>query len=195
MNQIDKQILKINEEINNKKNKTSENIGHYQKIIQEKYNVIKKQLEIYKNKYGSNLEIYNRLINSINDTIKKTYDKSPLIIINNNNNINNSHIFNNEIGKIIQNYNNNSKDKNLKKLFLSDDEMNYFFNSEKNLKINKKLRGKKDLLNIEIDMTTIPYDKKNRLNNIKNLTLNNINTKKSSVNKKHTSLSEHNIKP
>ena len=194
MNQIDKQILKINEEINNKKNKTSENIGHYQKIIQEKYNVIKKQLEIYKNKYGSNLEIYNRLINSINDTIKKTYDKSPLIIINNNNNINNSHIFNNEIGKIIQNYNNNSKDKNFKKLFLSDDEMNYFFNSEKNLKINKKLRGKKDLLNIEIDMTTIPYDKKNRLNNIKNLSLNNINTKKSSVNKKHPSLREQNIK-
>ena len=55
MNKIDKQILKINEEIKNKKNKTSENIDYYQKIIQEKYNVIKKQLEIYKNKYGSNL--------------------------------------------------------------------------------------------------------------------------------------------
>ena len=43
-------------------------------------------------------------------------------------------------------------------------------------------------------MTTIPYDKKNRLNNIKNLSLNNINTKKSSVNKKHPSLREQNIK-
>ena len=140
------------------------------------------------------MDIYNRLINSINNTIKKTYDKSPLIIINNNNNINNSHIFNNEIGKIIQNYNNNSKEKNYKNLLLSDNDMNYFFNSEKNLKINKKVRGKKDLLNIELDMTTtIPYDKKNRLTNVKNISLNNINNKISSINSK-PSLREQNIK-
>ena len=199
MNKIDKQILKINEEIKNKKNKTSENIDYYQKIIQEKYNVIKKQLEIYKNKYGSNLDIYNRLINSINDTIKKTYDKSPLIIINNNNNINNSHIFNNEIGKIIQNYGSDSKNKNLKELILSENNMNmnYFLNSEKNLKMHNNINNKKDLFNFDFNMSTIdksPFETNNRLDNINNISINNMTTKISIKNKKNMNIREKNIK-
>ena len=74
----------------------------------KKYSIINEQLQIYKDKYGSNLDIYNRLINSINNIIKRSYAKHPLITINNYNNINNSHIFTYDINKNI-----NSNDENM----------------------------------------------------------------------------------
>lgn len=195
INKIDEQIKNINEDIKNKKNITNENIDYYQKLIQEKYNVIKKQLQIYKNKYGTNLDIYNRLINSINDTIKKTYDKPPLIIINNNNNINNSHIFNNEIEKIIQNYNSKSKS-NLKENILPNSVSDF----TGNLKLdNNSSSSNKKLFNFEFDMTSIDrspfeYDN-NKFKEISNFSINNASNSSIQMGKdRFLSIREKNIK-
>ena len=161
INKIDKQIKKINEDIIIKNNIANKNIAHYQNIIQEKYNIIKKYLQNYKNRYGSNLDIYNRLIRSINDTIDKTYHKGPLIIINNNNSINNSNIYNNKIGRIIQNYSNNNtnsncSNKNIKNLILSQNDneksIDDYLNIDKNIK-NKN--SKKELFNYEFNISSI----------------------------------------
>lgn len=193
INKIDEQIKNINEDIKTKKNITNENIDYYQKLIQEKYNVIKKQLQIYKNKYGTNLDIYNRLINSINDTIKKTYDKPPLIIINNNNNINNSHIFNNEIGKIIQNYNSKSKN-NLKENTLSNNVSDF----TENLKLDNNSSSSKKLINFEFDMTSIdksPFDfDSNKFKEINNFSINNISNSSQLGKDRFISIREKNIK-
>ena len=194
INKIDEQIKNINEDIKNKKIITNENIDYYQKLIQEKYNVIKKQLQIYKNKYGTNLDIYNRLINSINDTIKKTYEKPPLIIINNNNNINNSHIFNNEIGKIIQNYSSKSKS-NLKENILPNSVSDF----TENLKLdNNSSISNKKLFNFELDMTTIDkspfeYDN-NKLKEISNFSINNVSNSSQMGKDRFLSIREKNIK-
>ena len=73
----------IKEEINNltnneekKKVKLQNDIINYRKIISDKFDSIKKQLQNYKNKYGSNLGIYNRLIDGINETIKLIYKEN-----------------------------------------------------------------------------------------------------------------------
>ena len=92
INNIDSEIVQINKKMKIEKNNLNNDINTYKQIIKEKYNIINKQLQEYKDKYGSNLDIYNRLINSINNTIKKSNSKQPLIIINNNN-INNSNIY------------------------------------------------------------------------------------------------------
>ena len=92
INNIDNEIVQTNKEMKIQKNALNNDINNYKQIIKEKYNIINEQLQVYKDKYGSNLDIYNRLINSINNTIKKSDSKQPLIIINNNN-INNSNIF------------------------------------------------------------------------------------------------------
>ena len=195
INKIDEQIKNINEDIKNKKNITNENIDYYQKLIQEKYNVIKKQLQIYKNKYGTNLDIYNRLINSINDTIKKTYDKPPLIIINNNNNINNSHIFNNEIGKIIQNYNSKSKE-NLKENILPNNVSDF----TENLKLdNYSSSSNKKLFNFEFDMTSIDkspfdFDSNNKFKEISNFSIKNASSNSQIGKDRFLSIREKNIK-
>ena len=111
------ELNKVKEKINNMTNneektkiKLNDDILNYRKIISDKFELIKKQLQKYKNKYGSSLGIYNRLIDSINDTIKETYS--------NNNNISDYYKENNnkkvELNKIInsteikqsENYNN-----------------------------------------------------------------------------------------
>ena len=94
---IDNEIVKLSIDMKTQKNKANKDIDVYKKMINEKYSIIQRQLQIYKNKYGSNLDIYNRLINSINNTIKHSHTKQPLIIINNNNNINNRNIFSYDI--------------------------------------------------------------------------------------------------
>jgi len=94
---IDNEIVKLSIDMKTQKNKANKDIDEYKKMINEKYSIIQRQLQIYKNKYGSNLDIYNRLINSINNTIKHSHTKQPLIIINNNNNINNRNIFSYDI--------------------------------------------------------------------------------------------------
>ena len=88
---INAELNLIKEEINNLTNneektkiKLQNDIINYRKIISDKFDSIKNQLQSYKNKYGSNLGIYNRLIDGINDTIKLIYKE------NNNNNSNNA---------------------------------------------------------------------------------------------------------
>jgi len=56
--------------------KLQNDIINYRKIISDKFDSIKNQLQSYKNKYGSNLGIYNRLIDGINDTIKLIYKEN-----------------------------------------------------------------------------------------------------------------------
>ena len=80
---ITMELNKIREKINNLTNneektkiKLNDDILNYRKIISDKFELIKKQLEKYKNKYGSSLGIYNRLIDGINDTIKQTYSNN-----------------------------------------------------------------------------------------------------------------------
>ena len=80
-------ILQINNLTNSEektKIKLNDDILNYRKIISDKFDLIKKQLQKYKSKYGSNLGIYNRLIDGINDTIKQTYNKYPYEDNNNN---------------------------------------------------------------------------------------------------------------
>ena len=84
INKISMEIEEITQEINNLTNneektkiKLNDDILNYRKIISDKFDLIKKQLQKYKSKYGSNLGIYNRLIDEINDTIKQTYNKYP----------------------------------------------------------------------------------------------------------------------
>ena len=69
-------IKKDIKDINNKKEsntlKNNEDIIKYRKIIADKFNAIKQQLQLYKQKYGSNLSLYNKFINNINNTIQKS---------------------------------------------------------------------------------------------------------------------------
>ena len=96
LNDISHQINNLTNNEEKEKIKLNDDILNYRKIISDKFDLIKRQLERYKSKYGSNLGIYNRLIDGINDTIKQTYNKYPYeennnIDINNNiNNINNN---------------------------------------------------------------------------------------------------------
>ena len=136
INIIDNEIVQINKEMKIEKNTLNNDINNYKQIIKEKYNIINEQLQIYKDKYGSNLDIYNRLINSINNTIKKTHIKSPLIIINNNN-INNSNIFSYD-QKMFYDDNNSSKINNNFKSNLSSNNISIAKSkkSNSNIKIN-----------------------------------------------------------
>ena len=72
------EIEKIETENNEEKKKVKlqNDIINYRKIISDKFDSIKKQLQNYKNKYGSNLGIYNRLIDGINETIKLIYKEN-----------------------------------------------------------------------------------------------------------------------
>ena len=69
-------IKKDIKDINNKKEsntlKNNEDVIKYRKIIADKFNAIKQQLQLYKQKYGSNLSLYNKFINNINNTIQKS---------------------------------------------------------------------------------------------------------------------------
>ena len=203
INNIDEQIKKINEDIEIKNNITNENIVYYQNIIQEKFNIIKKYLINYKNKYGSNMDIYNRLISSINDTIDKTYHKGPLIIINNNNSINNSHIYNNEIGRIIQNYsstnfNSNGSNKNIKNLLLftndNENSIDDYLNIGKNIK-NKN--SNKELFNYEFNLSSIeksPFESNKNLRDKNDYSINEISINNQIECKRYINIRGKNIK-
>ena len=120
---INSEIQKIEKEINiinntNELNtlKNNESIINYRKIIAEKFNIIKDQLQIYKQKYGTNISLYNKFINNINNSIQKTrnriylngaedifdyklinFDSSPMTISILNKKINKNNSFNKSI--------------------------------------------------------------------------------------------------
>ena len=83
---INNEIQKIEKEINMINNtnelntlKNNESIINYRKIIAEKFNTIREQLQLYKQKYGTNISLYNKFINNINNSIQKTRNR---IILN-----------------------------------------------------------------------------------------------------------------
>ena len=116
---INNEIEKIIKEMNNINNtnelntlKNNESIINYRKIIAEKFNIIREQLQLYKQKYGANISLYNKFINNINNSILKTrnkiitngaedlYDYNFIDLyssqtINNNSNISNKKIYKN----------------------------------------------------------------------------------------------------
>ena len=185
INNIDKEILQINKEIKNEKNKANEDIDYYKKIINEKYSIINEQLQIYKDKYGSNLDIYNRLISSINNTIKRSNIKHPLIIINNNNNINNRNIYSYDINNNInsnddnidfeiKNKKSNKNIKNIKELILFPNENT--INHELNEELINNNNLNKELFDIGFDISRIekaPYVQ-NKSRDASNISINNI---------------------
>ena len=79
---INNEIKKIEKEINDINNtnelntlKNNESIINYRKIIAEKFNIIREQLQLYKQKYGTNISLYNKFINNINNSIQKTRNR------------------------------------------------------------------------------------------------------------------------
>ena len=78
INKLTDENKQLQNEIELQQLKENEQIIQLRKLIADKFNLIKTQLQIYKNKHGSNLDIYNKLIDSINITIKSTYNKNIL---------------------------------------------------------------------------------------------------------------------
>ena len=165
INIIDGEIVQINKEMKIEQNALNNNINNYKEIIKEKYKIINEQLQIYKDKYGSNLDIYNKLINSINNTIKKSHLKSPLIIINNNN-INNSNIFSYDQQIFNDDINLSNLNKN------NENELSSITNS-KNINIPRKVKKVKSKINfIKPKFETLHKSKKINSSNTSNLSIN-----------------------
>ena len=170
INIIDNEIVQIDKEMKIEKNSLNDDINNYKRIIKEKYNIINEQLQIYKDKYGSNLEIYNKLINSINNTIKKSNIKSPLIIINNNN-INNSNIFSYDRQIFNDDIDNYSKiDNNMNSEISSNDITN-----ARKIKIPKKINKIKNKSKSINDLSKINFNTINKSKRNINAKISNIN--------------------
>ena len=150
LEKIKNEISEINSinELNTFQN--NENIINYRKIIAEKFNIIKEQLQIYKAKHGSNLSLYNKFISNINNTIQKTYNKSFFDLGSSkndffNNNENNGTIINGAETKSNEKYininiNNNPNSDNKNKKIYSGERLavNHSFNKSINNSINNE---------------------------------------------------------
>ena len=208
---IDNEIVKLSIDMKTQKNKANKDIDVYKKMINEKYSIIQRQLQIYKNKYGSNLDIYNRLINSINNTIKHSHTKQPLIIINNNNNINNRNIFSYDIKSDLnfkddnkfetKDTNDNEKDllsfpnDNENDKENNNDENDDNVNNDNDMKneINDDVSNdNKDLFSLGIDISTID-NQNNKSKDNSNISINNISNNQFD-NLSNVNIRERNIK-
>ena len=158
INKITKELDDITQQINNLTNneektkiKLNDDILNYRKIISDKFDLIKKQLQKYKSKYGSNLGIYNRLIDGINDTIKQTYNKYP------------------DEDNNLDDYGYNYKNNNIK----LDDNIN---NINQNDNLYKKDNINKIINSIDMKEAENNYNNiNNNINNLNSNTNNNIN--------------------
>ena len=93
INDLDQQIAEKNKELLANKQKLDDEIVENRKLIVEKYNLIKFNLDIYKQKCFNNIDIYNEFIDKITKNIKNEYYsslinleksiKSPNISLNN----------------------------------------------------------------------------------------------------------------
>ena len=195
---IDNEIVKLSLDMKTQKNKANKDIDGYKKMINEKYSIIQRQLQIYKNKYGSNLDIYNRLINSINNTIKHSHTKQPLIIINNNNNINNRNIFSCDF-KTDLNFKDDNKfdtkdtNDNEKDLLSFQNDNDNDNNDLKNEHNNDVSDDNKDLFSLGIDISTID-NQNNKSKDNSNISINNISTNNQFNNLSNVNIRERNIK-
>ena len=158
INKIEIELNDIIQQINNLTNneektkiKLNDDILNYRKIISDKFDLIKKQLQKYKNKYGSNLGIYNRLIDGINDTIKQTYNKYPY----ENNNFDNFEI------ELKKNNNNNNKNNQNDDIFKKDG-IHKIINS---VDIKEDENNFSNNTNNKINNNNIKYNINNNINN------------------------------
>ena len=186
---INNEIEKIIKEMNNINNtnelntlKNNESIINYRKIIAEKFNIIREQLQLYKEKYGANMSLYNKFINNINNSILKTrnkiitngaedlYDYNFIDLyssqtINNTSGISNKKIYkNNSFNKSFMN-DNNKKLNNINQLELSKNLSTILNKTTNNI---KKASTPSDL-NAPSKELIFNYGKKNYnfINNIK----------------------------
>ena len=75
--QIESEIMKTENELKINKIKSNEEVVKCRKLIADKYNIIKGNLETFKNKCDNiNINIYNKFIDNINSGIKNKYYKS-----------------------------------------------------------------------------------------------------------------------
>ena len=76
INDLDQQINEKNKEIFSNKQKLDDEIIQNRKLIVEKYNLMKINLDIYKQKCCNNLDVYNEFIEKIKKNIKNEYYSS-----------------------------------------------------------------------------------------------------------------------
>ena len=188
LNNIISQIQLLNNDLTNKNNKAINDINKYTKLINEKYNIIKKQLQLYKMKHGTNLDIYDRLINSINETIKKNYNKPSILLFNTNMNSTNIKIrskvlkdfllYNDSDNQISFNKTNYSKTQDKTKLNKVLNNINGIFNSVNDNNFNECLFKKTE------KNKSINYDLNYDVKEIKNKTFYNGKSPITTINKK-----------
>ena len=142
--------------------KNNEDIITYRKIIADKFNTIKEQLQLYKEKYGSNLSLYNKFINNINNSIQKTYNKSFFDLGKNKSDFLN---YDNNNGIIIN----------------GGENKNNIDNKYINLNINKNFNILNSLNNVNLKNVTERFHENNSFN--KSLTNNEENEISKNVNK------------
>ena len=117
-------------------------IKKLKKLMSEKFNEIKHQLDIYKQKYGSNIHLYDKYMEKINQTILST--SKSLISKNNNHSINNNTVYvtpKNKANFTIfkqGNYINNIKNSAIERRHYSRDYIQNYNNKNSNFINNKK---------------------------------------------------------
>jgi len=75
---INNEIKEINDDIEKTTIKNNEDIINYRKIIADKFEQIKKILELYKNQKLDNMGEYNQFVEKINNSIKQNLNKSSV---------------------------------------------------------------------------------------------------------------------
>jgi hypothetical protein len=75
---INNEIKEINDDIEKTTIKNNEDIINYRKIIADKFEQIKKILELYKNQKLDNMSEYNQFVEKINNSIKQNLNKSSV---------------------------------------------------------------------------------------------------------------------
>jgi len=130
INKINNEIKEINNDIEKFTIQNNEEIINYRKIIADKFNQIKIQLNSYKNKKQNNINEFNQFLEKINDSINKKLIKTS---------------FNYE--NIFKDIQDKSNEKNNKNIFINGNEL--VINDLEKSNLEKKLlkKGKKYFYN------------------------------------------------
>ena len=175
---INNEIKEINDDIEKTTIKNNEDIINYRKIIADKFEQIKKILELYKNQKIDNMSEYNQFVEKINNSIKQNLNKSSVFKFENifkGNNDNNT--FLNGNNEII----NNDEKNNFEKKLLKKNKKTTMGIEINGLNLNMKNDSKIISKKLNRSMTGINI-RNNNINNIYNI-FNNIDNSISFNNK------------